>query len=230
MSKTIRLYLLLLILLLISGCLDIDEFGDPNTNFSLSFSIDEGAGEDLIIGNDTLIVIGAKFVIDNIELVAIAENEIFEPGNILVLISGFGLGDQFNVGNTEIFGGTYTGVSYDLTQPDADTEITDPDLVVRNSQGDIVDRFSLALNVIYNNEPFLIKSKLNSRITVSFEENVIMPEMLGVLQANLIGDWKRWFVKDGEILDPGTANNLKTIEENFEKFFFARLFTIGQLN
>ena len=207
----------------------MDEFGDPNTRFTLSFAI-EDAGEDLIVGNDTLIVIGAKFIIDHIELEAIGENEIFESGNILVTISGMDLFGEFRAGGGEIFGGTYNGITYDLTQADPDTEIMDQDLVVRDSEGNIIDRYSFAINGIFNKKPFLFKSKTNARINVAFIENVEMPQTMGSLNATLIGDWKRWFIKDGELVDPTDQSNSSVIEDNFERYFFARLFTIGQLN
>lgn len=212
------------------GCLDVGDFDDPNTSFDLTFDLDDGVGDDYVVESDTLIMIGAKFIIDNIELEAVGDNEVFAPNNVLVQISGFDLGDGFNVGGGEIFGGNYTGVSYDLTTADSGTEIIDPELVVRNDQGDVIDRFSFIINGVYNKEPFLFKSRLKTRVRVDFEENVVMPEKLGTLQATLLGDWRRWFVKDGELLDPNNSNNQELIEENFEKFFFARLFTIGQEN
>lgn len=224
------LSVLLLLLLSASACMDLDDIEDPNTVYTLGFGIDEGVGEDFIIGEDTLIVIGAKFIIDDIELVAQGENEIFEPNNILVQISGFGIQDNFRVGSSEIFGGTYTGVKYNLTLGDTNTELIDPELVVRNSSGSIIDRFSYAISGIYNNEAFLFKSRSTAQINIGFEENVEMPEKFGSLQSNIIGDWKRWFVRDNEILDPNDSSNRDDIEENFERFFYARLFTIGQRN
>lgn len=222
--------LLLIPFLLISGCLDVSDFDDPNTTFVLKFNLDDGVGEDYAVDGDTLIIIGAKFIIDNIELEALEENEVFAPNNVLVQISGFDLGNGFEVGGGEIFGGNYTGISYDLTLADSDTEIIDPELVVRNDQGAIIDRFSFVINGVYNKEPFLFKSRLDERINIDFEENVEMPENLGTLRATLIGDWKRWFLEDGKLLDPNVSSNKQKIEENFEKFFFAELFTIGQLN
>ena len=229
MKSTIFVFLWIPIFM-ISGCLDVADFEDPNTTFNLSFDLDDGVGDDFIMESDTLILIGAKFIIDNIELEAVGENEVFAPNNVLVLISGFDFGDGFNVGGGEIFGGNYTGISYDLTIADSGTGIIDPELVVRNDQGDIIDRFSFVINGVFNNKPFLFKSRLNTRMNIGFEENVVMPENLGTLQATIFGDWRRWFVKDGELLDPTNPNNREFIEDNFSKFFFARLFTIGQLN
>lgn len=221
---------LLIPFFMVSSCLDVEDYDDPNTAFSLIFDLDDGVGENFIMESDTLIMIGAKFIIDNIELEAVGENEVFAPNNILVQISGFDLGDGFKVGGGEIFGGNYTGVSYDLTITDSKSELRDPELVVRNDQGVIIDRFSFVINGVFNNEPFLFKSRLDTRVVIDFEENVVMPENLGTLQTTILGDWRRWFVKDGELLDPNNPNNKEYIEENFKKFFFARLFTIGQLN
>lgn len=222
--------LLLIPFLSISGCLDVSDFDDPNTAFFLRFDLDDEVGEDFVLESDTLIFIGAKFIIDNIELEAVENNEVFAANNVLVQISGFDIGDGFDVGGGEIFGGNYTGVGYDLTLADANTDIIDSELVVRNDQGVVIDRYSFVINGVFNNEPFLFKSRLDTRINIDFEEIVEMPENLGTLRATLIGDWKRWFVEDGKLLDPNDSSNREQIEENFEKFFFAELFTIGQLN
>ncbi len=223
-------FLLLIAIIVMSGCLDVSDFDDTSSTFVLKFDLDDGVGDDYVVDGDTLIIIGAKFIIDNIELEALEENEVFAPDNVLVQISGFDLGDGFQVGGGDIFGGNYTGISYDLTLADSGTEIIDPELVVRNDQGAIIDRFSFVINGVFNEEPFLFKSRLDTRINVDFEEIVEMPENLGTLRATLIGDWRRWLVEDGKLLDPNVSGNRDKIEENFEKFFFARLFTIGQEN
>lgn len=220
----------LLFCFLVSSCLDMDDIEDPNTVFTLGFDIDEGVGNDFIMNGDTLVLIGAKFIIDNIELEASGDNEVFASNNVLVQISGFGIGDGFQVGNSEIFGGNYTGVKYDLTTADTNSDLNDTDLIVRNEEGIVIDRFSFAINGVYNNEPFLFKSRLNTQINIDFEENVQMPEKFGTLQAKIIGDWRRWLVKEGKLLDPTDPSNKEDIEANFERYFFARLFTLGQQN
>lgn len=220
----------LLFCLLATSCLDLDDIEDPNSVFTLGFDLDGGVGDDFIMDGDTLIMIGTKFIIDNIELKASDGNEVFESNNVLVQISGFGIGDGFQVGSSEIFGGNYTGVKYDLTTADADSDLNDTDLIVRNDEGIVIDRFSFVISGVFNNEPFLFKSRLNTQVNVDFQENVLMPEKFGRLQAEIVGDWKRWFVKEGRLLDPAKSTDREDIENNFEKFFFARLFTIGQLN
>lgn len=218
------------LLVLCTACLNLDDVEDPNTVFNLEFKLADNAGENIILNSDTLTVVSASFIVNNIELVAQGENEIFEPTDVLVNISGFGFNEAFRVGAAEIFGGTYTGVTFNLSLADVDTDLRDPDLIVRNNSNEVIELNSFAIRGIYNNEPFIFKSNIVPEINIGFEQNVTMPEKLGTLNTVLIGDWEKWMIKDDIILDPNDPSNKGEIEERFKRYFYAELFTIGELN
>lgn len=221
--------LLILLLITCSSCLQND-FDDPDTVFNLSVTLDEN--DDFFeIQDDRLRVLSVRFVLDNIELEAIGENEKFESDPRHVLLNNLGLQNEVAVGSGEIFGGNYTGVSFRFSRfPSGDNLIVDEELVERDDSGEILKRYSYAITGIFNNKSFKIKSDQIKKVTFSFARNIEMPPKLGVLDVNLLAEWKEWFQATGRksLLDPFNESDRKNIKENFEKFFTARSVIVGE--
>ena len=218
---------LVVIISLFSGCLDMD-FEEPNTGFTLSIGL-QSTEEPMTNEGDTLEIIGARFLLDNIEIEAIPENEIFEENKTLVNISDLGLQNEVRVASGELLGGEYVGVSYELTLPSFDTEIRDEDLVVRDDTGNVTDVYSMVIIGLYNDDVFIFRSKFDERVEYSFDRNVTLPEKEGLLDIILLGEWTQWFrAEDGGILDPTDSTNRSDIEENFSRFFTAEINTVGE--
>jgi len=227
MKQFLFIALLISMVTLFASCLDMD-FEEPNTGFTLSIGL-QSTEEPMTTEEDTLEVIGARFLLDNVEIEAIPENEIFEESKRLVNISDLGIQNEVRVASGELLGGEYVGVSYELTLPGFDTEITDEDLVVRDDTGNVTDVYSMVIVGLYNDEVFVFRSKYNERVEYSFDRNVNLPEKDGLLDIILMGEWKEWFTSnDGEILDPTDSTNQSAIEENFSRFFTAEISTVGE--
>jgi len=213
--------------ILLSGCLDMD-FEEPNTGFTLSIGL-QSTEEPMTTEEDTLEVIGARFFLDNVELEAIPENEIFGENLTLVNISDLGVQNEVSVASGELLGGEYVGVSYELTLPGFDTEIVDDDLIVRDDTGNVTDVYSMVIIGLYNDELFVFKSKFDERVEYSFDRNVTLPEKEGLLDIILMGEWRAWFTSEnGGIIDPTDSGNQSAIEENFSRFFTAEISTVGE--
>ena len=212
---------------LVSGCLDMD-FEEPYTGFTLSIGL-QSTEEPMIHEEDTLEIIGARYLLDNIEIEAIPDNEIFEENKTLVNISDLGIQNEVRVASGELLGGEYIGVSYEMVLPGFDTDIVDDDLVVRDDTGNVTDVYSMVIIGLYNDEIFVFKSKFDDRVEYSFDRNVTLPEKEGLLDIILMGEWRAWFTSsDGGILDPTDPANQSAIEENFSRFFTAEISTVGE--
>jgi len=212
---------------LLSGCLDMD-FEEPNTGFTLSIGL-QSTEERMVNKGDTLEVIGARFFINNIEMEAIPDNEIFEENKTLVNISDLGIQNEVRVASGELLGGEYIGVSYELVLPGFDTDIVDDDLIVRDNTGNVTDVYSMVIIGLYNDELFVFKSKFDDRVEYSFDRNVTLPEKEGLLDIILMAEWRAWFTSgDGGIIDPTDPANQSAIEENFSRFFTAEISTVGE--
>lgn len=219
--------ILIVMVSLLSGCLDMD-FEEPNTGFTLSIGL-QSTAEPMTNEGDTLEIIGARFLLDNVEIEAIPDNEIFAENKTLVNISDLGIQNEVRVASGELLGGEYVGVSYELTLPGFGTEITDKDLVVRDDTGNVTDVYSMVILGLYNDEVFIFKSKYDERVEYSFDRNVNLPEKDGLLDIILLGEWTQWFrAEDGGILDPTDSGNQSDIEDNFSRFFTAEINTVRE--
>jgi len=227
MKQFIFVTVLIIMSSIVSGCLDMD-FEEPNTGFTLSVGL-QSTETPLIHEEDTLEIIGARYLLDNIEIEAISDNEIFGENKTLVNISDLGIQNEVGVASGELLGGEYIGVSYDLVLPGFDTDIVDDDLVVRDDTGNVTDVYSMVIIGLYNDELFVFKSKFDDRVEYSFDRNVTLPEKEGLLDIILMAEWRAWFTSgDGGIIDPTDPANQSAIEENFSRFFTAEISTVGE--
>lgn len=172
-------------------------------------------------------------MVDNIEIEAQGENEIFNSNPQYIAFTNNGLQNNINIGSGEIFGGSYTGVSYDLALPPNDNTVTDAELVERNNDGEIINTYSYVITGIYNSEAFTIKPQADStyRVSYSFDRTIEMPEKLGTLNVNLLAEWKEWFLTNNResVLNPADESDAKQIQENFRKYFTAHTAVAGEL-
>lgn len=211
------------------SCLDTD-FEDPNTFFSLTSSFSE---EDFTLqkGGEEIQIVSVRFVVDNIELVEVSENERFASDPRYVNLTTQGVGGPVQLGAGEVFGGSYTGVSLDLVLPPDDGSINDELLIEKDENGNTIKRNSAVIVVIYNSELFTITTNESKELLFSFDRNINMPEKLGSLEVNLAAEWQEWFLNDSrdEILDPNNRENREQIIENFQRYFTAQTVTTGEL-
>lgn len=229
MMRYRSIFLVVSFILIISGCLDTN-FDEPNTQFILSTSLDDN--EDVFsVGEDEVRVISVRYVIDNIEVEATDDNERFDSSPTYISLTNLNLDNKISIGSGEIFGGSYTGVSYDLILPPNDSSIEDEELIERNENGDIVRRYSFVISGIYNSIGFIIKSQETTRVTYSFDRNINLPQTSGVLDVNLRAEWKEWFLDENreELLNPNNETDVEQIKENFKRFFTAQAITAGEL-
>lgn len=230
MTRFINSIALLLTVLLISACLDTD-LDEPNTEFRLNTTLVDD-DERFSAGGDEMQLFSVRFMINNIEVVSVEENEIFESNPIFVNLSSIDMENIRSIGISEIFGGNYTGVKMDLTLPPTDGTVEDDLLIVRDeSTGDIVQVNSMAIAGTYNSMGFTIQTDITPELEFSFDRNINMPETSGLLEVTLIAEWKEWFLADDResLLDPNDEEDREEIIDNFKRFFTAQTLTIGEL-
>lgn len=229
---TMRLPLLFLLtasLILFSGCLD-SEFEEPNTEFIFSASF--GDGDDRFdLDGDEIRILSVRFFVDNIRVIAVDRDEEFESNPIYVGLNTTGLEDGSLIGAGELFGGSYTGVGFNLAIPPLDINVDDELLLERNDLGEVVERNTLAITGMYNNTGFSIVTDQTPELEYSFNRNINMPEKNGTLQVALIAEWETWFMDENmeTIIDPTDPANHQQIIENFKRFFTAQTATTGEL-
>lgn len=223
-----RFLLLIFALLFLTSCLDTN-FEDPNTAFSLFAELDEN-NDFFELGGNSVRVLSVRFFVNEIEIEAVGESEFFETDPRYVNLNNFSLSNQVTVGSGELFGGSYTGISFNLKLPPLSTSVNDDILIERNSNGDIVKVNSAVINGIFNGEGFNIIFDSTERVSFSFDRTIEMPEKNGTLQVNLLANWREWFLNDSreELLDPSINSERELIKENFKKIFTAQTFTVGE--
>ena len=216
--------------LILNSCLDTD-FEDPNTDFILSTSLGDDNQDRFEMDGDEIRIFSVRFFMDNIEVIAVDENERFESNPTHVALNAVDITGNTALGAGFILGGAYTGVSFSLTLPPTDADIEDELLIERNSQGEVISRNTLAITGTFNNMGFTILTDITPELEYNFDRVIEMPETNGSLQVNLIAEWETWFLDNSmeSILDPTDAANHPEIIENFQQFFTAETLTIGEL-
>lgn len=222
-------FFILIAAFLLFGCLDND-FEEPNTEFILTASLGEG-GDTFELDGDELRIFSVRFFVDNIEVIAVDENEVFESNPIYIGLNTTGFNDVSSIGAGELFGGSYTGVGFNLALPPLDTTVDDELLIERDALGEIEQRNSLAITGMYNNTGFTILTDATPELEYSFDRNINMPEKNGTLQVSLVAEWETWFMDENmeTILDPTESANHHQIIDNFKRFFTAQTTTVGEL-
>ena len=228
MGSKIIIYILGAFLFFVS-CLD-NEFDDPNTEFALFAALDDNE-EFFEVGDDQIRVLGVRMVVDNVRLNAVNDDEEFASNPSFINLNNFSFQNEVLIGASEIFGGSYTGVSVDLILPPSSLNINDPNLVERDEDGNVIKRNTFVIQGIYNGEAFFIVSDDRSTLSFSFDRNINLPEKLGTLRVVLLAEWKEWFLTDDrtEILDPGNPENREEILNKFYRFFTPLTFTLGEV-
>ncbi len=232
-KKLFVMYRIILLLTFLSiltvGCLDTD-FEDPNSVFLLTSSFGEEDFE-LERGDDEIQIVSVRYVIDNIQLVEVNENEEFASDPRYVSLATQGVGGPTQLGAGEIFGGSYTGVSYNLALAPDNGTVNDDLLIERDDQGNVIARNSAVIVVLYNSELYTITTNDTPELLYSFDRNINMPEKLGSLEVNLAAEWQEWFLNEerDEILKPNNSQDREKIIENFKRFFTAQTITTGEM-
>ena len=218
--------LLIALTLSIIGCLDTD-FEEPNTQFSLAVELEESS-DTIEMGEDEIQLFSIRYAVENVQIEAVGDNELFDLDPTYVNLSYLGFDDVAPIGTGEIFGGSYTGISFDLIPPSDDVD--DELLIQRSDTGEIVQRNSVAIVGRYNSLSFTIVTDELTNVEYSFDRNVNMPEKMGSLEVILVPEWQEWFLnedRDG-LLDPNDPENEEIILDNFKRLFTANAFTVGE--
>ena len=198
---------------------------EPNI-FSLTITI-PNAGQDFVVGNDTLTVIDFKMLIDSIRVLKNGQDEErFEPRPRLASYI-LGVADSYNIGAGTVRGGKFNGVGYSLVRPSLQGNFEDPDLIEKDSRGFPIDSYSFSLNGVYKQNFFRFRSKVIKAVQYNFSTTVQLGDFNGYIEARLRGNWKQWFVNSAGngIMDPRDPANKTQIEDNILKYF--DIFTIS---
>lgn len=220
---------LLLFSLMSAGCLDSD-FDEPPTEFVLN-ATPVGENERFELEGDELQINSITFAVNNIEVTASGENEIFEPTPIPVRMNAADMTGLTRLGIAELFGGDYTGVKMDLIVPPTDGSVNVPELIDEDDNGNIENVHSVVITGRYNSLAFSISSDREEVLEFSFDRTITMPETDGVLEVTLVSEWRQWFTSSGgdRLLDPDIPEDRDEILDNFTRFFTAETFTLNEL-
>ena len=212
---------LLVIITIITGCLDSD-FEEQPTLFSLTLTLPDAGDWYETEAGDSLRILNFKMVIDSIEVMKQGlENDIFEPDPRFVVLSTTGFMDESSIGTGGLTGGRYEGVEFTVAPPSMETQIDDEHLVVRNEIGEVISTYSMAVIGIAQIDgeviSFTFRSDVTERVLHGFMQPVEMPETMGTLQVQLRGLWHDWFIDPNDytrLLDPNDEANRSHIEQS----------------
>ncbi len=230
MRKVPEFILVCLITSSFAGCLGTsDPPREPNI-FSLSITIPD-AGQDFIIGNDTLTVIGYKMLIDSIIVTKATQEEERFAFQLRLASYTIGFTESYVVGSGQVGGGRFNGVRFSIVRPPQLSSFDDPDLIERDGNGLVIDRYSISLSGVYKGQFFRFRSRVSRTVEYGFSNEVKLGDVNGFLEARLRGNWKQWFINSSGTgtLDPNVPSNSGLIEENILKYFDIVTFSFGEI-
>lgn len=211
------------------ACLGTTEPREEPNIFSLTITLLD-AGQQYEVGDDTLMIITHKMIIDSLSVIKQGEeDERYEP-RPLVAFYTHGYAEYNSIGGGELSDGKFDGIGYSVVTPSAENiHFDDPDLIERDEgTGEITNIYSIAVIGLYNNKVFRFRSQVSRPVQYGFYETIEMPEFSGFLEARLRGNWKQWFLNtngDG-LLNPNDPANKQHIEENILKYFDIETITV----
>ena len=215
----------------VASCLGPLDQPQVQNGFALSITIPD-VGQDYILGQDTVAIIGYKMLIDTLSVNKVgAEDERFEP-RIRLASYTLGFAEYYVIGSGIVGGGTFNGVRFAVVRPTfVNNDFSDPDLVDRNDAGTITDTWSISLTGIFDRKFFRFRSKVSKPVQYGFSNSVQLPDYNSYLEARLRGNWRQWFLNSTgtALLNPNDPANSTQIENNILKYFDIFTYSIGEV-
>jgi len=207
---------LLFSLSFLTSCLDSDD--DTTTEFpsniNISFNIPD-IGESKFDGQNTLAVERARFAIRSFTLKR-DEQSNFNLGDGLAVI-GFSTADTEDVslGSRQIGGAVFTGVLFEITQPETSDQIQDFDFIVLNESGELEQAFTMIIEGTFNGDPFEYKTEGVLEIDLDFDSFVNLPNTGGGMTVRLLPRTENWFRDDqSRLIDPSNVTETQEMMIN----------------
>jgi len=152
-----------------------------------------------------------KFFVDEMKLSGFRRTKDFITGDfILNLPAG---GESFKITHTDVPDGFYDELELEISEPDDDIDIGDPDFVNENRKNSLVVKGS------YNNIDFIFRSDIDLEIETDLSPPLRISDADNSI-ISLFSNFENWF-KDSDytVLDPNDPENKDTINRNIENSF-----------
>lgn len=181
--------------------------GNSQDNVSVGFYSERTAA-----GSSSLVITEAKFLVKDMTLkyehwenecgVKIGPFVVYLDFTPKVIIAAIG----------KIPYGNYDAVKFHVHKPNPNDNISDPDFIESTSR-----RYSVVVKGLYNNVPFIYKSKINVVKKIDVENHAITVAATPVMNITIMVDPYEWFFENGDFLDPAIEQNEHKIDDNIKR-------------
>jgi len=179
-----------------------------NQNGSISLVAQNIGGQD----NSVIIIESAKVLLEKVQLQNSSESVTVNQGPYVVQINL--LGTLNEIALAPLPPGTYDRVNFKIHKHNPNEPVLDPDFGTEGVG------FSAVIAGTYNGESFVYKSPKTAVQHVVIDPPLFIPEGIEFpVNVTLVCDPARWFVKNGEILDPRDPDNQNDIDNNIKDSF-----------
>jgi hypothetical protein len=179
-----------------------------NQNASVSLKAQNSGSQD----NTVMIIESAKVLLEKVELQNSNDLVTINYGPFVVSINL--LGTLNEIALAVVPPGTYDRVNFKIHKHNPNEPILDPDF------GTSGVGYSAVIAGTYNGESFVYKSPKTAIQHVVIDPPIFIPEGIEFpVNVTLVVDPARWFVKNGEILDPRNPANENDIDNNIKDSF-----------
>jgi hypothetical protein len=206
-----KVLLIVLLAVMLSACSENSTEPD-NSNFSVSFGIDNTLSK---VSVDGLELSSVKILVRSLKLNAAGDDTVnvrTDPFVVELDLSG----NVHAVARTDIPDQSYDKIKFEVHKPEFIEDTPDPEFI------DEEENYSVVVKGTANGMEFTYKSRKSAHQIIHLEDPVSLDEG-GVLNITLIVDPYKWFEKDGELLNPVLEININEID-NLIKDSFKRGF------
>lgn len=170
---------------------------------------------EIVRNEDTLTVFSARLVFQDMQLSQPDDNmEALQSEQVIALYSFANTGRELYLVNKEISEGTYSGLNFDIVQPENQGLEDDPDA-------------SIVVTGQYNDELFKYASQQTFEKSMDFDEVADIAQFNSSLQVRIQPESVKWFLDKttDEILDPNSSSNRSAINANILDSFQIQMST-----
>lgn len=210
MKNIFLFYFAVIIYLAFAGCSDSTE--PEGSSITVSFSSNSSLAK---IAEDSLQIDSVKILVRNLKLNSTGNDSTqVKSGPFIVYLKTDG--NINTVAASNIPAGTYDKIKFEVHKLEETAVPPDPEFK------DSTDRYSVIIKGIFNNAPFIYKSRKSAKQIIHLSEAVNIEDNTETNFTLIVNPYE-WFVKNGNILDPNEQSNRNDIDnllkDSFKKGF-----------
>jgi hypothetical protein len=182
---------------------------------SSGYNTSVGAYADGIITDNTIGLTSVKFLLRKIEFESgetEGEEEEINFGPLVVDLELFTKVTEFTF--AKVVPGVYDEIHFQLHKPSPTENISDPEFTESTNK-----RYSVIVKGVYNGTAFIYKTDVTVSKEVEFENNPVAVTAGGDVNITIRISPYKWFMKDGQFLDPMDPASKRYIDDNIRDSF-----------